>query len=232
MKNYLIIGGTKGIGGKLAEMFINNGDNVYLISRSADESESTDQVKFLQLDVSENDIPSEFLPEKLDGLVYCPGTINLKPFNRLSIKDFTDDWKVNFGGAVKSIQSALAALKKSEHASIVLFSTVAVSVGMPFHASISAAKGAIEGLTRSLAAEFAPKIRVNCIAPSLTNTSLAERLLSTEEKIEAASKRHPLQKIGSPDDVASMAYFLLSENTSWMTGQILHLDGGMSSLKI
>lgn len=131
MKNYLIIGGTKGIGGKLAEMFIKNGDNVYLISRSADESESTDQVKFLQLDVSENDIPAEFLPEKLDGLVYCPGTINLKPFNRLSIKDFTDDWKVNFGGAVKSIQSALAALKKSEHASIVLFSTVAVSVGCP-----------------------------------------------------------------------------------------------------
>jgi NAD(P)-dependent dehydrogenase (short-subunit alcohol dehydrogenase family) len=231
MKNYLIIGGTKGIGKALVELCLKNEASLYVVSRNCDEV-SNQNIHSVSLDITSESIPVDFLPESLDGLVYCPGSINLKPFNRLTPADFDQDWQINFMGAVKSIQLALPALKKSPNASIVLFSTVAVSTGMPFHASIGAAKGAVEGLTKSLAAEFAPKIRVNCIAPSLTNTQLAERLLSTEEKVEAAIKRNPLNKIGDPSDLAAMAYFLLSENSSWITGQVMHVDGGMSCLKV
>ena len=135
-------------------------------------------------------------------------------------------------GAVKIIQQLLPALKKAEAPSVVFFSTVAVQTGMPFHASIAAAKGAVEGLARSLAAELAPKIRVNCIAPSLVQTSLAEKLVNTPEKIEAGGKRHALQRIGQPNDIAAMAEFLLSDKAGWITGQVLHIDGGMSTLKI
>jgi NAD(P)-dependent dehydrogenase (short-subunit alcohol dehydrogenase family) len=165
-------------------------------------------------------------------LVYCPGTINLKPFHRIAISDFQNEMDINFFGAVRVLQACLKGLKKSDSASVVLFSTVAVQTGMGFHAGIASAKGAVEGLTRSLAAEWAPsKIRVNSIAPSLTDTPLASNLLSTPEKKEASDKRHPLGRIGSPEDLANAAFYLLSENSSWMTGQILHLDGGMSSLK-
>ncbi len=232
MKNYLIIGGTKGIGKEIVDRCIQNGDNCYIISRNHPVYEDYVNVQHLNLDISQEDIPEGFLPEVLDGLVYCPGSINLKPFSRLTIKDFTEDWRINFAGAVSSIQAALPGLKKSQNGSIVLFSTVAVTIGMPFHTSISAAKGAIEGLTRSLAAELAPRIRVNCIAPSLTNTSLSEKLLSTMEKVEAAEKRHPLQKIGTPKNIAALASFLLSEESAWITGQVMHVDGGLSTLKI
>lgn len=232
MKNYLIVGGTKGIGKEIVDHCLQNGDKVFVISRNSHHFEEDDNISFINLDITEQAIPEGFLPDVLDGFVYCPGTINLKPFNRLTIKDFTDDWRTNFAGAVSSIQAALPALKKSPYASIVLFSTVAVSTGMPFHASISAAKGAIEGLSRSLAAEFAPRIRVNCIAPSLTQTPLAEKLLSTEEKIEAAAMRHPLKKVGKPKDIASLALFLLSPENEWITGQVIHLDGGLSVLRV
>ena len=134
-------------------------------------------------------------------------------------------------GAIAVIQKLLPNLKQAETSSIVLFSTVAVQTGMGFHASIAASKGAIEGLARSLASEFAPKIRVNCIAPSLTDTPLAERLLNSPEKREASAARHPLKAIGAPADIASAAAFLLSDQASWMTGQILHIDGGMSSVR-
>lgn len=172
------------------------------------------------------------MPEIIDGLVYCPGTINLKPFHRLKSDDFLTDWQVNFLGAVNIIQSLLPNLKKAENPVIILFSTVAVTTGMPFHSSIAAAKGAIEGFTRSLAAELAPQIRVNCIAPSLTQTSLAEKLLNTTEKMDGASKRHPLQRFGQTADIAEMACFLLSDKAGWITGQVLHVDGGMSTLKV
>jgi NAD(P)-dependent dehydrogenase (short-subunit alcohol dehydrogenase family) len=164
-------------------------------------------------------------------LVYFPGSINLKPFRGLKESDFLNDFNINVLGAIKSIQTYTPNLQLSDKASIVLFSTVAVQTGMPFHASIAVSKGAIEGLTRSLAAEFAPKIRVNCVAPSLTHTPMAERLLSTPEKIEASANRHPLKKIGEPKDLANMVEFLLSENASWITGQIMHVDGGMGSIK-
>jgi 3-oxoacyl-[acyl-carrier protein] reductase len=203
-----------------------------VVAREFNESLPTSNLHFLALDITKESISADFLPEVLNGLVYAPGSINLKPFNRLSQEDFLNDWQVNVMGAITSLQTALPMLKKSDSASVVLYSTVAVSLGMPFHASIAAAKGAIEGLTKSLAAELSPKIRVNCIAPSLTNTSLAEKLLNTPEKMEASGKRHPLQRVGNANEMAEMTCFLLSSTASWMTGQILHLDGGMSSIKM
>jgi NAD(P)-dependent dehydrogenase (short-subunit alcohol dehydrogenase family) len=171
------------------------------------------------------------LPERLDGLVYLPGSITLKPFHRLTREDFLHDMEVNFFGAVAAIQSALPALKSSPSASLVLFSTIAVAQGMTFHASIASAKAAVEGLALSLAAELAPNIRVNVIAPSLTDTPLASPLVNSEAKLDAAAKRHPLRRIGSAQDVASLAAWLLSDASSFMTGQILRPDGGLSSVR-
>ncbi|NQX92886.1 MAG: SDR family oxidoreductase [Flavobacteriales bacterium] len=169
--------------------------------------------------------------EELDGLVYCPGTINLKPFRGIKEEDLMNDLKVNYIGAFQNVQSNLKLLKKAEQASVVFFSTVAVQTGLSFHSSISGAKAALEGLTRSLSAELAPKIRVNCVAPSLTNTSLAEGLLNNEKKLEAANERHPLKRIGSAEELAGTAKFLLLDDSAWMTGQVLHVDGGMSVIR-
>jgi NAD(P)-dependent dehydrogenase (short-subunit alcohol dehydrogenase family) len=170
--------------------------------------------------------------EPLNGLVYFPGTINLKPFHRLTETDFLNDYKINALGAAAFIQNYLSNLKNSSNPSIVLISSVAANTGMPFHSSIAMAKAAIEGLTKALAAELAPTIRVNCIAPSLTNTSLGEKFLNTPDKLEASQKRNPLKKIGEPNDLANAIEFLLSEKSSWITGQILAVDGGMNTLKI
>ncbi|GMQ31571.1 SDR family oxidoreductase [Algoriphagus confluentis] len=223
-KNIVVIGGNSGIGKAVAEALEKEGANLFLYSKSA---EGTTE---LDVSLAFSEIPG--LPEKVDGLVYCPGTINLKPFHRISLEDFKTEMEINFFGAVRVLQSCMKALKKSDSPSVVLYSTVAVQTGMGFHAGISSAKGAIEGLTRSLAAEWAPsKIRVNAIAPSLTETPLASALLSTPEKKEASDKRHPLGRIGTPEDIAAATVFLLSSQSSWMTGQILHLDGGMSNLK-
>lgn len=172
------------------------------------------------------------ISEPIQGLVYFPGTINLKPFNRLSSADFAHDFQVNSLGAVAFVQAYLNNLKQNATGSIVFISTVAVAVGMPYHASISMAKGALEGLTRSLAAEFAPGIRVNCVAPSLTNTPLSEKFINSAEKKEASEKRNPLNKVGSPTNVADAITFLLSEKASWVTGQTLAIDGGMGNIKL
>lgn len=227
MKQFLVVGGTSGIGLAVTLGLINQGHGVHVWARTPTQIQGAE--------VYENDATASLdvssLPERLDGVVYCPGSINLKPFHRLAAEDFAHDWQVNVMGAVNCLQAVLPHLKKAERASVVLFSTVAVGVGMPFHASIASAKGAVEGLTRSLAAEWAPKIRVNAIAPSLTQTPLAQKLLATEEKVEAAAKRHPLQRIGSPEDLAAMVSFLLGDESKWMTGQILHIDGGLSSVK-
>ncbi|MFN0048241.1 MAG: SDR family NAD(P)-dependent oxidoreductase [Cytophagales bacterium] len=230
MKNYLVLGGSKGIGLAVVKaLSIEN--NVFTGSRSSENLLGLPNVNYFVYDAIADGKADFQLPDELHGLVYCAGSINLKPFHRLTEDDFINDLKINLLGAVKVIQYALPALKKSGNASIVLFSTVAVQTGMGFHASVASAKGAVEGLTRSLAAEFAPTIRVNCIAPSLTNTPLAEKLLNTPEKIEASNKRHPLSKIGQPSDIAASVVFLLSDNASWITGQILHIDGGLGVLR-
>lgn len=188
-------------------------------------------IYFHHLNVLEENLSLDFLPDELTGLVYCPGSINIRLFERIKTADFEADYKLQVIGAIKLIQLALPELKRSENASIVLFSTVAVQTGFPFHTQVAASKGALEGLTKALAAEYAPKIRVYCMAPSLTDTPLAAFLLNNEQKKEANALRHPLKKNGTMEDIANMAAFLLSQKASWITGQILHVDGGMSSLK-
>jgi len=229
MKNIVVIGGTKGIGKHIVQLLTDS--NLYVVARTINQLPPHSNIHYMQADITQTPDLS-MLPEVIDGLVYCPGTINLKPFNRLTAEDFLTDWQINVMGAVKVIQQLLPNLKSSKNSSIILFSTVAVITGMPFHASIAASKGAVEGLTKALAAELAPKVRVNCIAPSLTNTSLAEKLVNTAEKIDGSAKRHPLQRIGQPADIAELACFLLSDKAGWITGQIIHADGGMSSLKV
>ena len=229
-KNYLIVGGSSGIGLALTKSLAQS-HNVWVASRNEESIQGIPNVRHIPFD-AETDTSIELDTEQLDGLAYCPGTINLKPFNRLKNEDFQKDFQVNVLGAVNAIQSVLTLLKKAENASIVLFSTVAVDQGMAYHASVAASKGAIQGLTKSLAAEFAPKIRVNCIAPSIVDTPLASRLLGNDEKKEASAKRHPLQKVGTSDDIAQMAAFLIGENSQWTTGQILGVDGGMSSVRM
>jgi NAD(P)-dependent dehydrogenase (short-subunit alcohol dehydrogenase family) len=172
------------------------------------------------------------LPEVIDGLVYCPGSINLRPFRGLKIDAFESDMQINFISLVKVIQTVLPNLSASNQSSIVLFSSVAASMGMPFHTSIAAAKGAIEGFAKALAAEYAPKIRVNVIAPSLTDTPLADKFLNSDLKKEKSAERHPLKKVGTSEDMAQMACFLLSDKSSWISGQIFHVDGGMSTLLV
>jgi len=167
----------------------------------------------------------------IDGLAYCPGSINLKPFTRFKEEDFINDFKLQAVGAAKTIKALIPALKQSKQPSIVLFSTIAVQKGFAFHSQVAMSKGAIEGLTKALAAEFAPHIRINAIAPSLTNTPLSSKLLSTPEKIETHAKNNPLKRVGTANDIAKMAAFLLSSNSSWITGQVIHVDGGHSTLK-
>jgi 3-oxoacyl-[acyl-carrier protein] reductase len=231
-KTYLIAGGSSGIGLALVKKLTAAGHHVTVISRSNDGLAGISNVTHLQKDVLTDDISDSELPDSLDGVAYCPGSINLKPFRSLKPDAFLEDFNINVLGAVKILQAAQKPLKKAENPSVVLFSTVAVGQGMPFHASVAAAKGAVEGLTKSLAAEWAPGIRVNCIAPSLTDTPMAERLLSSDDKREASANRHPLRRVGTPEDIAALAEFLLSENSTWMTGQILGLDGGMSTLRV
>ncbi|MBT8194908.1 MAG: SDR family oxidoreductase [Bacteroidia bacterium] len=231
MKNYLIIGASSGIGKSLAE-FLSAENMVYATYNSNSVDNSNANIHFQHLNVLDEEISLENLPDSIDGLVYCPGSINLKPFARIKPNEFVDDFQLQVLGAIKTIQALLPKLKTAENPSIVLFSTVAVQNGFNFHSQVATSKGAIEGLTRSLAAEFAPKIRVNCIAPSLTDTPLASKLLSTEEKKEANAQRHPLKTIGSPKDIANAASYLLSADSKWITGQVMHVDGGMSSVKL
>ena len=228
-KNILIIGGSSGIGLQIVKK-LNEEHNVFVANRT-NESLSGLNHQYIKVDVSKETLDPSGLTDSLDGLVYCPGSINLRPFRGLKPETFIEDFNLNVMGAVRSINAVLKNLNNSSQASIVLFSTVAVQIGMPFHSSVAVSKGAIEGLTRSLAAELAPKISVNAIAPSIVNTPLAEKFLNSESKMERAVERHPLKKVGSADEIANFAIQLLF-NSSWMTGQILGIDGGIGSTKI
>ena len=229
-KNILLIGGSHGIGFEIASKLYKE-HTVFIASRTS-ENLGNLEVTHIPYDASKDEIDVSVLPKKIDGFVYCPGSINLKPFKMLKPTDFENDMQINFMFLIKVIHTLLPKLKQSEQASLVLFSTVAVKVGMPFHTSIAAAKGAIEGFAKALAAEYAPQFRVNVIAPSLTDTPLAKKLLNNEKKQEIIRDRHPMKRIGQAVDIANIAKFLLSEDSSWITGQVIGVDGGMSTLRV
>ena len=230
-KNILIIGASSGIGHETATQLMAKGYSVFSASRNQPDIAGISHIAW---DATNPDAAVfATLPDELHGVVYCPGTINLKPFHRLSQDDFKNDFQVNVLGAISVIQAVLPKLKKANNASVVMYSTVAAKIGMGFHASVAASKGAIEGLTISLAAELASaKIRVNCIAPSLTDTPLATNLLSSDEKKEASNKRHPIGRYGTSTDIANITTFLLSDDSGWITGQVFGIDGGMGSIKM
>ncbi|MEH6407789.1 MAG: SDR family oxidoreductase [Leeuwenhoekiella sp.] len=229
-KNILLIGGSYGIGFRLATQ-MQNDYNVYIASRTSENLDKLN-VTYIKYDAQNGDLDLTQLPDTLDGFVYCPGSINLKPFKMISQDAFIEDMQINFFNLIKTFRTVIDRLKNSDQASIIFFSTVAVKVGMPFHTSVAAAKGAIEGFAKALAAEYAPGFRVNVIAPSLTNTPLAQKLLGNEKKREKMDERHPLKRVGSTEDIAKIAQFLLSDDSSWITGQILGVDGGMSTLNV
>ena len=230
MKNYLVIGGSSGIGKEISELL--SKENIVFSTSRNELNESNENIRHIRYNVLEDELNTELLPDQIDGFVYCPGTINLRPFRSLKLETFRSDLELNLIGAIKTLQVILSKLQQSSSASIIFYSTVAVKTGMPFHSSVSSSKSALEGLTRSLAAEFAPKIRVNCIAPSIVNTPLANKFLNTEDKIEKAAARHPLNKIGTAKEIAQLTQYLLDEKSKWITGQIINIDGGISSVKV
>ncbi len=227
MKTIIIIGGSKGIGKAIAQKLLPT-HNIINISRTAPEY-THEHLTHHSCDILTDDLPNI---ESADGLVYCPGSINLKPISRLSLDDFRADFEINVVGAVKSIQAYLEILKKGNNPSILLFSTVAAKLGMPFHASIAASKSGVEGLVKSLGAELATTLRINAIAPTVTDTDLASKLLRNEKMIENMIERHPLKKFLKPEEVADMAEFLLSEKSASISGQIFELDCGIVTFKI
>ncbi|CAL2085255.1 SDR family oxidoreductase [Tenacibaculum sp. 190524A05c] len=226
MKTILVIGGSKGIGNAIINQLK---DSFRIINFSRSEVESHPNITHYSIDVNTDELPE--LDQEINGLVYCPGSINLKPINRLSLDDFRNDFEINVIGAVKVIQSYIKQLRNS-NASVVLFSTVATKLGMPFHASVAASKSAVEGLTKSLAGEFATKVRFNCIAPTVTDTSLAEKLLRNDKQKENMENRHPLKKYLKAEEVASLATYLLSDSSSAISGQVFPIDAGIVSLKL
>ena len=230
MKNYLVIGGSSGIGKEISEML--SKENIVFSTSRNNLSGTIENIRHIKYNVLEDEFDPGLLPNQIDGFVYCPGTINLRPFRSLKLETFRSDLELNLIGAIKTLQIILPKLQQSPSASIIFYSTVAVKTGMPFHSSVSSSKSALEGLTKSLAAEFAPNIRVNCIAPSIVNTPLANKFLNTEDKIEKAAARHPLNKIGTAKEIAQLTQYLLDEKSKWITGQIINIDGGISSVKV
>lgn len=229
MRRVLVIGGSKGIGKAIVASQLSLGNKVINISRTKPEI-FHDNLEHFHCDVLTEELPT--IHKSIDSLVYCPGSINLKPIKGLKLTDFREDFEINVMGAVKSIQFYLDKLKSGESPSVLLFSTVAVKLGMPYHSSIAASKGAIEGLVKSLGAEWAPNIRINAIAPSIAETELSAKLLRNESMKEKIVDRHPLKRILSPTEIASFAAFLLSAEAQSFSGQIFEMDNGIVSFKI
>lgn len=233
-RTYAIVGDSKGIGAALREQLLASGHRVIGVSRTGvhrpDDAHSS-LYQSLVFDAVQHPCDLSSFATELAGLAYCPGTLRLKPLRGLKREHFVEDWEVNFLGAVQTLQANQKLLAQASQSSVVLFSTVAVQTGMSFHASIAGAKGAVEGLTRSLASEWAPNIRVNAIAPSLTDTPLAAGMLGTDAKREAAAERSPLKRIASAEEVAGLAHWLLSDQAQQMTGQVLQMDGGMGAIR-
>jgi 3-oxoacyl-[acyl-carrier protein] reductase len=227
MRNIVIIGGSKGIGSAILLQQLEN-NKVYNISRSAPEIMHPNLIHY-PVSILEDDLPEI---EAVDVLIYCPGSITLKPILSLNLDDFRSDFEINVIGAVKAIQKYLPALKKGNNPSIVLFSTVAAKLGMPFHSSIATAKAGIEGLVKSLGAELASVVRVNAIAPTITETSLSANILRNDRMKENMMERHPMKSYLKPNEVAEMANYLLSENAKSISGQIFEMDYGIVSFKI
>lgn len=228
MKNYLFIGGSYGIGLATVQE-VSEIANVFVASRTFNNSINAKHITF---DAQNSVLNLDDLPEIIDGFVYFPGTINLKPFRGLKIESFREDMELNFFAMVTVLQQIMPRLLLSPNPSVVLFSSVAASKGMPFHSSIAASKAAVEGFAKSIAAEYAPKLRINVVAPSLTDTPLANKFLNSEIKKEKAAERNPLKKVGTSSEIAKTVAFLLSENSSWITGQTIAVDGGISNLLI
>jgi NAD(P)-dependent dehydrogenase (short-subunit alcohol dehydrogenase family) len=227
MKKILVIGGSKGIGKAIVASLIEK-NNIINLSRTPP-SLAHENLTHYNCDILTDQLPQL---DAVDALIYCPGSINLKPISRLKLEDFRADFEINVVGAVKAIQHYLPLLKRGTTPSILLFSTVASKLGMPFHASVAAAKSGVEGLVKSLGAELAPTIRVNAIAPTVTDTDLASKLLRNERMIDSITERHPLKKFLNPTEVADMAAFLTSDSASSISGQIFQMDCGIVSFKI
>lgn len=221
----LLIGGSSGIGLSLLQRLRSSGTQVITAGRSDPGGGA-----HITYDAVKEVLPVGDLLEALGGLVYCPGSIDLKPISSTKAEDLRAAFELNAVGAFNAVHACADRLKRSPGSSVMLFSTVAVQRGMAFHASVAAAKGALEGLTRALAAELAPAVRVNCIAPSLTRTPLAGKLLSTPEREAASAERHPMKRVGEAQDIAAMAAFLLSREAGWITGQVIGVDGGLSAI--
>ena len=227
MNKIIIVGGSRGIGKEIINELVD--DNLIInLSRNKPELTHTNLTHY-NIDILNSDLPEL---EDVSSLIYCPGSINLKPISRISLDEFREDFEINVIGAIKAIQKYLPCLKKSNDASILLFSTVATKLGMPYHSSVAASKSAIDGLVKTLGAELAPKIRVNAIAPTITKTDLASKLLRNEKVIENMIERHPLKKILMPEEVSKMAKFLVSKDASSISGQIFNLDAGIVSFKL
>ncbi len=229
MKNYLLIGGSYGIGAVITKLLATN-SNVFVASRTEPEQRIANAT-YIKYDADGSEVLQN-IPDVIDGLVFLPGTINLRPFKNIKIDAFAEDFRLNVLNMIKIIQQVLPNLIASEQSSVVAFSSVAATTGLPFHSSVSASKAAIEGFSKAFAAEYAPKIRMNVIAPSLTDTPLADKFLNNEVKQEKSAARHPLKRFGKPEDIAEMAVFLLGDKSSWISGQVFHVDGGMSTLQV
>ncbi|MFK7734697.1 MAG: SDR family NAD(P)-dependent oxidoreductase [Pirellulaceae bacterium] len=234
-QNIVVVGGSRGIGLEVVRLRASLGDNVTVLSRTEGQlGELVDlpgSIVHQAFDATQDELEPTVFPEAISGLVYCPGSINLRSFHSLKPEQFREDFELNVVGAIKAVQAALKPLKASGSGSVILYSTVAVQQGLFAHASVAASKGALEALTRTMAAEFAPAVRVNCLAPALTETSLTERFFSNPEKAQALAEKYPMGRTGKPEDLASLTSFLLNPESSWITGQVIGVDGGMSTLR-